>query len=356
MIYINGRFLEQPMTGVQRFAFELVKNLNQLRSDITVLVPNKARILDRSIIDKMNILEIAGGNGHYWEQAVLPKYLKSIGSPLLVNLCNSAPILYKNKISTHHDITYIRFPQSYSWKFRLFYRNFAPLFLKTSHAVITVSEFSKKDISDFYKISPQKIHVIANAVNESFEPKDNKKYNDKKDKFALAVSSPNYHKNFYRMIEAYNDANINFKIKIIGSASGVFNDRSPIMNDNINADKIEFVGRVTDEELIALYQDAEFFIFPSLYEGFGIPPLEAQKCGCPVISSNAASLPDVLGESTIYFDPLNVDDIKNKIELVSSNSDIRNELITKGLVNVERFSWIKSATKLNELINSYDTF
>ncbi|WP_211140205.1 glycosyltransferase family 4 protein [Acinetobacter pollinis] len=341
------------MTGVQRFAFELVKNLNQLRSDITVLVPNKARILDRSIIDKMNILEIAGGNGHYWEQAVLPKYLKSIGSPLLINLCNSAPILYKNKISTHHDITYIRFPQSYSWKFRLFYRNFAPLFLKTSHAVITVSEFSKKDISDFYKISPQKIHVIANAVNESFEFK---KDDNEKDKFALAVSSPNYHKNFYRMIEAYNDADINFKIKIIGSASGVFNDRSPMMNEKIDTDKIEFVGRVTDEELIALYQNAEFFIFPSLYEGFGIPPLEAQKCGCPVISSNAASLPDVLRESTIYFDPLNVDDIKNKIELVSSNSDIRNELITKGLANVERFSWIKSATKLNELINSYDTF
>lgn len=158
--------------------------------------------------------------------------------------------------------------------------------------------------------------------------------------FALAVSSPNYHKNFYRMIEAYNQANVGYKLKIIGSASSVFNESSTFKD--LQTDKIEFLSRVNDTELIQLYQNASFFIFPSLYEGFGIPPLETQNCGCPVISSNAASLPDVLSDSVIYFDPLNIQQIKEKIELISSNSNLQIQLREKGFENTKRFSWLKN--------------
>lgn len=349
MIYINGRFLEQSMTGVQRFASELVYRLSELRNDITILVSNKSNI--KYATNDLNIIEVAGGAGHYWEQVTLPKYLKTLNNPLLLNLCNSAPIFYRNKISTHHDITYIKYPESYSWKFRLFYKNFTPLFLKTSHAVITVSDCSRKDISTFYNIDDQKIYVIHNAVSENFKQLVSNQNEADNSLFALAVSSPNYHKNFARMIEAYVKSEANYKLKIIGSASSVFNS---VESQNIlENEKVEFVGRVSDEELIDLYQKAQFFIFPSLYEGFGIPPLEAQQCGCPVISSDAASLPEVLQESALYFNPLDVSDITDKINIIYSNKKIKLDLVEKGLKNTTRFSWMKSAENLNILINKY---
>lgn len=355
MIYINGRFLEQSITGVQRFASELVLALAQIRFDLTIIVPNKSKVLNQSFLHGLRVEEVIGGTGHYWEQVTLPKYLKKIGSPLLLNLCNSAPIFYKNKISTHHDITYVKFPESYSWKFRWFYKTLTPLFLNNSHLVITVSDFSKKDISEFYNIPLEKIIVIYNAVSPSFQLKNIQHGFEAKEKFALAVSSPNYHKNFARMIEAYSQANVSYKIKIIGSASGVFSTTSDNQHTTqIDQTKIEFAGRVTDEQLIQLYQDAEFFIFPSLYEGFGIPPLEAQSCGCPVISSNAASLPEVLKESVLYFDPLNVADIQKAVEKIVDDVNLKEQLIKKGFENVKRFSWKNSAQQLSEKLRQYE--
>lgn len=345
MIYINGRFLEQPMTGVQRFAFEIVMNLNQLRADITVLVPNKKNILDSSITSKINILEVIGGKGHYWEQITLPKYLKSLESPLLLNLCNTSPINYKNKISTIHDITFIRYPQSYSWKFRTVYKVLIPLILKTSKKIITVSEFSKKDICNYYHIPNERIQVVYNAVSNNFYKKLDE--NIQRKDYALAVSSPNLHKNFGPMIEAFEKANINLELKIIGSMSGTFKNHEY----NIKTNKIKFMGRVNDVELIDLYQHAKFFIFPSLYEGFGIPPLEAQACGCPVISSNTASLPEILNDSAYYFNPNNIDEITNSIKKIHMDEVLRNNLMDKGSFNLKRFSWNLSANKLNTIIN-----
>ena len=136
--------------------------------------------------------------------------------------------------------------------------------------------------------------------------------------------------------------------KIIGSLSNAFNDQTSLFN---NDPRIKFLGRVSDKELVQLYQNAKFFIFPSLYEGFGIPPLEAQACGCPVISSNAASLPEVLKESAIYFEPNDVNSIRAAIEFVNLDTVLTEKLVIDGYENIKRFSWDKSAQKLNEIID-----
>lgn len=344
MIYINGRFLEQPITGVQRFASELILGLLQIRSDITVVVPNKSKILDQKIFNQLNIEEALGGSGHYWEQVTLPRYLSGLGNPLLINLCNTAPILYRNKISTLHDITFLKYPQSYSWKFRSVYKILVPLILKTSKKIITVSEFSKQDISEYYGIAKSSIQVVYNAVSNNFYVKNKEKSYGKG--YALAVSSPNLHKNFGPMIEAFEKANVDLELRIIGSISGTFRNH----NYNIKTDKIKFMGRVNDIELVELYQNAQFFIFPSLYEGFGIPPLEAQACDCPVITSNAASLPEILGDSAYYFNPTNILEIIESIKLVHTDKILRNNLSEKGRLNIKRFSWELSANKLSLII------
>ena len=344
-IYINARFLTQKVTGVQRFSTEICKELVKIRDDIIFLVPDKSSIIDNSLLDIFNIVELKGGYGHFWEQVTLPFFLCKKNNPLLVNLCNSAPVLYFNKISSLHDIIFIKYPKSFSFMFNFIYRIITPLILMTSKKIITVSEFSKKDISKTYSLKEDKIHVIYNAVSEDFFNKNKKK---QVDKYCLAVSSLNYHKNFNFLIEAFMEVETSLKLIIVGENNPVFNR---LNNNNNNNNNIEFYGRCSDKELIQLYQNAEFFIFPSLYEGFGIPPLEAQACGCPVIASNAASIPEILCESAIYFDPACKEQFKHTLYLIEHDSNLRQTLTEFGYKNVKRFSWKNSSIQLNKFID-----
>lgn len=349
--FINARFLTQPLTGVQRFSLEISKQLILIRDDLIFLVHCKNEIIDQSLLNLFNIQEIKGGKGHYWEQVTLPLYLRKNGNPLLLNLSNTAPIFYGNKISTLHDIIFIKYPQSFSRQFILFYKLLFPLILKTSKSIITVSEFSKKDISNFYKYDSSKVEVIYNATSSFFSKETNANIEkNNNNEYCLAVSSPNYHKNFSALIEVYNKIDTNVELKIVGSASAVFSH----MNYKENNSNIKFLGRASDDELVELYRNAKYFIFPSLYEGFGIPPLEAQACGCPVISSNAASLPEVLNNSAIYFDPLNPAEMKEVIQNSLDDELLRNELIKRGFSNVKKYSWSFSAKKLNKLLIKLD--
>jgi glycosyltransferase involved in cell wall biosynthesis len=347
MIYVNGRFLTQDITGVQRFSEEIIKELYKLRDDVIVLVPDMNSI--KRIPHEFKIIELKGGRGHYWEQVTLPRFLNKNNKPFLLNLCSTAPAFYKNQIVTHHDITYVRFPNSYSWKFRLFYRILAPLMMRNCTKLVTVSFFSKKEIVEHYNIPESKVTVIYNGVGDEFSCVEAINTSSRHENYALAVSSPNEHKNFLGMIKAFSATKGNVKLKIIGSASRSFNS----MDFSAEKDpRIEFLGRVTDSELINLYQNAKYFIFPSFYEGFGIPPLEAQACGCPVVSSDRASLKEVLKDSALFFDPTKISEMIKALEIIDSDNNMRKELVEKGIKNMRRFSWQISAEKLNSEINA----
>ncbi|HGM6755766.1 TPA: glycosyltransferase family 4 protein [Serratia marcescens] len=348
MLYINARFLTQDMTGVQRFAEQISRNLNAIRDDVVFLVPDEEYKIE---VDPSFELKVIGKrNGHLWEQIDLPKYLKSIGSPPLLNLCSTAPLFYRNQIVTHHDITYKRYPESFSRKFRYIYNSIIPIMLKNCRKIITVSEFSKDEIAKAFHVEKEKISVVYNASSEKFKSIDS----DRKEKYLLAVSSPNYHKNFHGMLKAFAmlDNKIDIKLKIIGRSADNFNKQMYANAENANSN-IEFLGRVDDLELVKLYQNATAFVFPSFYEGFGIPPLEAQSCGCPVIASSSASIPEVLGESALYFDPYKIDEITNAMETIICNDSVREELIILGFENTRRFSWVKSAQAVDKIISQY---
>ncbi|ENY5349815.1 glycosyltransferase family 1 protein [Klebsiella sp. CN_Kp088] len=343
-IYINGRFLTQQLTGVQRFAYELVLHLSHLRSDIIILVPNISSIQNEYPTKGLNIHELVGGKGHYWEQVTLPLFMMRQKARLLVNLCNTGPAFYKNQIVSLHDISYVRYPSSFSKIFCIFYSSLAPFLLRNSKAVVTVSNFSKNEIIKYYNHRKDNIFVIPNAVSERFyegatPTNDNAEY-------FLTVSSINHHKNIQRLIQVILKSNLKIHLKIIGGTTQVFRN----VNININDPRICFLGHVSDDELAKLYKGAKAFIFPSLYEGFGIPPLEAQSCFCPVISSDRSAMKEVLHDSVIYFDPECNYQIIKAISLLNSDKELRGELIVKGWDNVRRFSWINSAKKLNFLI------
>ncbi|HDG9809446.1 glycosyltransferase family 4 protein [Raoultella planticola] len=347
MVYINGRFLTQDITGVQRFAYELCLQLSRLRTDIIILVPSVSLIKKDYLINELTIFELKGGGGHYWEQFTLPFFLKKNKESLLVNLCNTGPAFYKNQIITQHDISYIRFPESFSRKFRFFYMFLTPLLLRNSRAIVTVSNFSKKEISSHYKINKSKIHVIHNAVGHLFSDVVGCQLNN--EEYFLTVSSVNYHKNIHGLVRALVESNLNIKLKVIGGKTVAFRS----IHFDFDDPRIVFLGRVTDVELAHLYKGAKAFIFPSFYEGFGIPPLEAQSCSCPVISSDRAAMKEVLSNSAFYFNPDATSEIVRAIKLINDKPSIRKQLIEKGKINVQRYSWLESANKLDALIKKF---
>jgi glycosyltransferase involved in cell wall biosynthesis len=348
MIVINARFLTQELRGVQRFAEQICLALKQLRNDVVFVAPHGIQMHESA--KALDVQCIGRHSGHLWEQLDLPLYLRRQGNPLLVSLCSTAPLLYSNQIATHHDVNYVRHPESYTRTFRLLYRTMTPIMLARIKSLLTVSAFSKGEIAQVYKYPEKKIFVVPNAVSGDFHPASRDAHEQD---YLLAVSSPSAHKNFRRMIEAFLmlRGHEDLQLRIVGGASGVFND------DNLQRlasrdSRIQFLGRLSDSELIAQYQGATAFVFPSLYEGFGIPPLEAQACGCPVLAANAASIPEVLQASALYFDPLDVSHMSAAMERILTDVPLRQSLRRRGLINVARFSWEESARQVSQRIDA----
>ncbi|MEB0042410.1 MULTISPECIES: glycosyltransferase family 1 protein [unclassified Pseudomonas] len=348
MIVINARFLTQELRGVQRFAEQTCLALKQIRNDLVFVAPHGIKMHESA--RALDVQCIGRNSGHLWEQLDLPLYLRRQGNPLLVSLCSTAPLFYSNQIATHHDITYVRHPESYTRTFRTLYRVMTPILLSRIKALLTVSSFSKGEISQFYNYPENKIFVVPNAVSDAFQP--GPPLGNKHD-YLLAVSSPSAHKNFKRMIEAFLTLRDHgaLQLHIVGAASEIFSDPS-LQRLACSDPRIRFLGRLSDAELIAQYQGATAFIFPSLYEGFGIPPLEAQACGCPVIAANAASIPEVLQASALYFDPLDVEHIAAAMERILTDLPLRQSLRRRGLNNVGRFSWEESAQRVSQRIDT----
>ncbi len=290
-IYVNARFLTQRITGVQRYAIEISRELKMLSPDIKFVAPRNI-ILD-DVAEELNIVVHGKMSGHLWEQWELPRFLKKRGDPLLINLGNTSPLHYKNKIVVIHDVAFMRNRQWFSKKFYFYYKFIVARAAREALKIITVSEFSKREICELLNISADKIEIVYGAAPNESGDGDGKAI-CRSGRYILAVSSLDPRKNFGNLIEAFVTSGMrDVRLIIVGSQSGIFRNKKLKEAIGSNPDII-FTGYVSDRELADLYRSAELFIYPSLYEGFGIPPLEAMACGCPVIVSRASSLPEIL--------------------------------------------------------------
>lgn len=340
MLTINSRFLTQNITGVQRFAIEISKQLKkQLGEKVQFVAPKN--ILHVALAKELDVKIVGNKTGHLWEQLDLPKYLKQNDTPLLLNLANTAPLFYKNKIVTVYDLAFYHHPEWFSKKFTIPYNFLIPKIIRNSKHILVDSDYVRDDISNSYSIHKSKITTIYGSYAEIF-----KDVKIKKESFVLAVGSIDPRKNLKSLINIFTQFNV-VKLLIVGQQNKVF---TSMKIDSLPAN-ITFSGYVDDDELVELYNKASLFVYPSFFEGFGIPPLEAQACGCPVVCSNVTSLPEVGGvDSVVYCDPYNVEDIAEKIKMVLEDEPLQNELRVKGFENIKRFSWEKSAKKIIEVI------
>ena len=343
MIIINARFLTQKITGVQRYALEICKRLpKEIAGEKILFVSPK--ISDSKVFNPdINLIQIGQFSGQLWEQLDLPIFLKKNKNPLLVNLVGIAPIFYKNKIMALYDLAFKHFPEWFSYKFQKSYNLLIPLSLKNTKTVVTDSFYVKEDIHKTYKIKKSNIHVVYAAPSKIFHQMDLKR-----ESFFLTVSSIDPRKNLKRIIEAFNLIKSDYKLVIVGSKHKTFSGLS--LEENLLNERIIFTGYLEDDELIELYNKAEIFIYASLFEGFGIPPLEAQACGCPCIVSNTTSLPEVYADSVEYCDPHSVESIKEKMNYLLNNHPRRVQLKKMGQLNSKRFDWDLSAKKFENII------
>jgi glycosyltransferase involved in cell wall biosynthesis len=342
-IYINARFLTQNVTGVQRYAIEISKQLKKLYPDIKFISPKK--IIHKDLMNEFCGLTCGILTGHSWEQIVLPNYLKKVNNPLLINLGNTAPLFYKKQIITIFDLSFLINPEWFSKTFYYYYRFLIPKIAKKSLKIITISEFSKKEIIRLLHIPEQKIKVIHGGVDTKFKKKVSVKelFKNRPKNYILSVLSLEPRKNINNLILAFKKIGLHdIQLILVGSRSNVF--ASNELKDFIHSQKnIIFSGYIPDDELIRLYSEAKLFVYPSYYEGFGLPPLEAMACGCPVVVSNVASLPEVCGDAAQYVDPDNIEGIAEGIHKVLTDEPLRQSMMEKGLERAKLFSWEKSA-------------
>lgn len=352
MFVVNGRYLTQKATGVHRYAFEICNKLHEMGVDFHVAIPKK---IDPGYKFKFKTVTCGSLNTHLWEQISLPRYLKSIGSPLLISFTGCGPLNYDNQIITIHDVSHERYPEWFSKNYFRYYHFMMPRIGKKAHAVLTVSEFSKHEIVETLGLDADKIHIVHSNVPFQTKPslEDILNYvpDSGSERYIIAVSSMDPRKNFIRLAKAFQHIeDKSVKLYIIGMRFKAFN--TPDMEE-ITGENIHLPGYIDDEALQKMYQNAILSIYPSLYEGFGLPPLESMTYGCPAIASDIPALREISGDAAFYVDPYDTGDITNGINILLKDDKLRHELKLKGLEQIKKYSWEKSAEQVYELAQKF---
>lgn len=358
-IVINAVLMHEKPRGVGRYINNLLPSLAQMDKK------NQYYIYYGKWMKDYEFLSIQQENIHFIEldisnsQILRNLYLAVVlpircikYHPDVFFLIDTQAIIVKpcKVVSTIHDLAEYVVPQKYSKKQGFIRRCIVRHQVRVSEEIMTVSNYSKKDICTRFKIPADRVHVVYNSVEQSKEVKKESPNN-----YFLFVSETEKAKNLMGLIKAYVtlDKSIreNFSIYVVGKHG---NDHENILNvvrqEQIE-DKVVFFGYVTDKELDDLYAKAYAFVFPSYFEGFGLPVLEAMAKGTPVLCSNSSSIPEVGGDAVLTFDPYNENEIADRILQLVNDKELRNQMIDKGLERAKKFDKQGAAEGTIEVFN-----
>jgi glycosyltransferase involved in cell wall biosynthesis len=334
-VFLNTRFRVQAMTGVQRFASEIAAALPLVWPSGR---PAPAELAPRP----------GGPAGQLWEQVILP--LAASGG-VLANLGNTGPIFGGRRLVVIHDAGVFATPEAYGWKFRLWYRLLHRALFAGRARIATVSAFSRAELVRVFGADPAGIAVLGEGGEHILrlppDPTVLARHGLTAGRYVLAVGSLAAHKNLAALsVLADQLAARGMTLAITGGlAAGVFTRDGARLPDHAR-----YVGRVDDAELRALYENAACFVFPSRYEGFGLPAVEAMACACPVVAARAGALPEVCGNAAAYCDPHDPANIAATVLGVIDTPGRADDLRAAGRLRVAGFTWASAATRLRDAL------
>ncbi|WP_342740562.1 glycosyltransferase [Bradyrhizobium sp. B117] len=345
---INGRFLTQPLTGVQRYAHNvsaaMSRSLAARGKEAAIIAPADAADPGFQSIPLITAGPLAG---HLWEQIVLPARWPD----RLLNLCNTAPAIKSDQVVCIHDANVFVAPRSYRSLFRTTYRTLQPLLAKRAARIATVSAASARQIACHLPVRAADIAVLPNGHEHALTWEPTRAHIAPSavpdGRFALALGSRASHKNLQLVLRIAPElAAMNLSIIIAGGGADIYAPESLT-----GAQGVKLLGYVTDDDLAYLMERALCLLFPSWTEGFGLPIIEAMARGCPVISSNRASMPEVCGDAALLAAPDDPAEWVRQVRQLASSTEQRTELVGRGRERLRHFSWESTAAGYLELMH-----
>jgi glycosyltransferase involved in cell wall biosynthesis len=345
-IVFNGRFLAQVQTGVQRYAAETLVALDALLSEspelgrglrFELVVPEDAAPLE---LHNITTVRIGGRGSHVWEQLSL---WRAARGAYLVNFNYSGPLLKRRQLVTIHDATVPVMPQAFSRSYRWLHHTLVAILGRSADSVMTISNFSRDEIARCFGLRRRDVVVGCEGGEHAVHGVDDhtvlQKHGLSPRAYALGVGSVKPNKNFGLIGQAMKLLpNYPWPVAIAGAKDiGIFRDASVL------PDGFRFLGFVPDEDLSALYRQAACFVFPSSYEGFGLPAVEAMANGCPVLAANAASIPEVCGDAALYFDADDAIGLARAMHRMHEEPALRETLVRAGYERLRQYNWPANA-------------
>jgi glycosyltransferase involved in cell wall biosynthesis len=363
-------------TGIGRYVRELINHLAKRDQETQYVLFLNTPDFETYTPPAKNFTTVLTNIPHYSfaEQTRFLRILNSQNLDLMHFTHFNSPIFYnKPSISTIHDLTLHFYPDKFytqkhrslkKWAQIAAYRTTIKATAKKAKHIIAVSKNTKKDISQQLNILPNKISVIHEGVAAEFKPATDTTHN-KKTLEDLNITMPyilytgawRVHKNLINLIQAFNIVSKQIptiKLVLTGKIDPDYPEIPAIVKELHLEQKIITPGMVTDQQLIHLYQSAELFVFPSHYEGFGLPPLEAMACGTPVVVSNSSCIPEICGTAALYSNPNNYTEMAGTMLKVLLNKELHQQLVQKAEKNLKRFSWEKMAKETIEIYKRFD--
>jgi glycosyltransferase involved in cell wall biosynthesis len=350
--------------GIGTYVRNVVRHLAQIDRETTYLLfCNPA---DESALRDLaeNFVPVVDSSAGYSlrEHVSLPLKLRSLGAELLHSPHYVRPLFCTiPSVVTIHDCIHLLFPQYLPNRMAFRYARFVMgSAIRNSSIVFTVSEASRADILRFYpSTDPAKVHVVPNAIDAELLVDPGEAERDRvreryqiRGRFVLFAGNVKPHKNLERLIRAFarvrcQEGNEDLRLVLIGDDVSRYASLRRTADEAGVRQEVRFFGFVPHETLAALYRMATVFAFPSLYEGFGLPPLEAMACGTPVVTSRISSLPEVVGDGALLVDPYNEDDIAQGIARLLDDQDLRARLVERGLERAASYSWARSVRQIH---------
>jgi len=357
-IGIDGRYIQDHFPGIGRYTYNLVRALTELGEGPELLVLHNPRLTntryDLSALAKrpgLDLVEVEVPTFALAEQWRLPALARSLSLNLLHSPYYLKPyVLPCASVVTLYDVIPRRYPEYMPSSFsRLVFELATRLALASSQRAIAISCSTKEDLTAFFQARPERIAVISLAAEEKFRPQSQAATEQVRIKYRLPEGYILYlglnkpHKNLVRLVEAYSRLATSRPLILAGREDPRYPEARLKAISLGLGERARFLGDIPEEDLPALYSGAALFVFPSLYEGFGLPALEAMACGTPVICSNTSSLPEIAEGVALTFDPSNAEEMAQTMERALEDEGLRQELREKGLARARDFSWERTA-------------